>query len=240
MSASPLVVTRAVGDSPAAGPDADTGAGPVVETATLGAAAGAVVSRELACDSGVSGVIACGVSGVSADDVISGAGASGAAVAAAGVASCTGASCTESTGAVVAGVSAMVSGVGSCAASADVNAPPELLTVTSGPVPPGADTVDEVCDGDSVEVSASAAAADSDVCAPPELLTVLAGADGVSEGSDVSVVEPASAGAEVDVVPAFVSVGSAQATAGFWAAARAAPTPSAAAKTPTRPMLWAY
>ena len=135
------------------------------------------------------------------------------------------------------------------AAVVEVCAPPELRTIAVGLLLPGAVTVVEVSDGEAVEVEAlSWCEAVSEVCAPPELLTVLAGAELL-----VEVVEPVAlvpdwpvvglGGAGVGVggrrdedveVDESVSVGSAHATPGVLATA--APTPSAAANSPTRPM----
>ena len=121
----------------------------------------------------------------------------------------------------------------------EVCAPPELRTIAEGLVLAGAVTAVEVSVGDALD-GCEAVVCDPvvEVCAPPELLTVPLGADAVPEVGAVSVVAAVSVVVEEDVevveVVESASVGSAQAMP--WVPATAAPTPRAAANTPTRPM----
>lgn len=148
---------------------------------------------------------------------------------------------------VVVGASAVCDAeavVGVAVSVVEVCAPPELLTVTSGV--PGADTVVDVSEGEVCAVAVvSETALDSEVSAPPELETVTCGlseADPACDGDadSVAVVDVSVDGfSAVDVSEAELDVeeesaGSADAMADW--PTTAAPTPSAAASSPTRPM----
>ena len=131
----------------------------------------------------------------------------------------------------------------------EVRAPPELRTTAVGLSLPGADTAVDVS-GDAVDVPEVVEVCGllvvEDVCAPPELLTAVVGLlvevgdvpVFVDDVSDSVVVDSSVAPVDVDEVVEPASVGSAQAMPGTLATA--APTPRAAANSPTRPMYSAY
>ena len=131
----------------------------------------------------------------------------------------------------------------------EVCAPPELRTTTGGLVLPGAETDTDVSDPEDADVPAAVIADGSvavDVCAPPELRTTPFAADCVSTpGEDSADSAPdldsdsLSVDADVDDEDGDVEVeesasGSADAMPGM--PTTAAPTPRAAASSPTRPM----
>lgn len=120
-----------------------------------------------------------------------------------------------------------------------VRAPPELLTVAGGLVLPGAVTVVEVSEGEALEESVLLVEVEDvlvEVWARPELLTTLVGDSSLGDAVVLSVEVPVSAGVDSDVeddVEVSVLAGSAVAMPGT--PDNVAPTPSAAARTPTRP-----
>lgn len=167
--------------------------------------------------------------------------------------------------AVAAGCWPTVSLVAVVPAAGVLFAPPELRTTAGGLVLPGAVSDTEVSDpklvdacGPVVVEGCPAEVEVVDVCAPPVLLTavgglVLAGAEAVPDVDEALVLrwlddvdgvegDAVSAGAvdsDSEVADAeSVSVGSAHAIPGVRAIA--APIPSAAASSPTRPMWPAY
>ncbi|MGE5698089.1 MAG: hypothetical protein ACM4D3_23460 [Candidatus Sericytochromatia bacterium] len=126
----------------------------------------------------------------------------------------------------------------------EVCAPPELRTTTGGLLLPGAVTETDVSEPDDVDVCVRVVADASavDCCEPPELLTELDGAEPVSAVGDDAADDDSDSDSslsfdvddEVEVeVEESASLGSAHARPGT---ATEAPTPRAAASSPTRPM----
>src|SRR5689334_3325809 len=127
----------------------------------------------------------------------------------------------------------------------EVRAPPELRTTAIGLRLPGAETSVDV--SETVDVPEFAVVCGpADVCAPTELSASVVGlvadvgesAVDVDDASDSVTVDSDVSAADVDEVVEPESVGSAQAMPGTLATA--APTPRAAANSPTRPMYSAY